>query len=143
MRSAASGDLARTRRLLELAARLYGEQNGVRIVHALLAYLFHVTPLAPDTVCGLLIHPRPELEDAMLTAAQQLYERGHHEGKLEGKAELLRRLLEYKFGTLTPRLQRRLAKADETTLQTWSVRLLTATCLNEVFPEEPRRKFRP
>jgi hypothetical protein len=49
LRSAASGDLERTRRLLERAVRLYGEQNGARIVHALLTYLFHVTPLAPFT----------------------------------------------------------------------------------------------
>jgi hypothetical protein len=140
LRGAASGDLERTRRLLELAARLYGERNGARIVHALLTYLFHVTPLAPDTVRGLLSHPRPELENAMLTAAQQLYERGHYEGKLEGEAELLRRLLEHKFGSLTPRLQRRIAEADETTLQAWSLRLLTANTLEEVFPKPPRRK---
>jgi hypothetical protein len=130
--------------MLERAARLYGEQNGARIVHALLTYLFHVTPLAPDTVRGLLTHPRPELEDAMLTAAQQLYERGRHEGKLEGKlegeAELLRRLLEHKFASLTRRLQRRLAEADEATLQMWSLRLLTAATLEEVFPKASRRR---
>jgi hypothetical protein len=130
--------------MLERAARLYGEQNGARIVHALLTYLFHVTPLAPDTVRGLLTHPRPELEDAMLAAAQQLYERGRHEGKLEGKlegeAELLRRLLEHKFASLTRRLQRRLAEADEATLQMWSLRLLTAATLEEVFPKASRRR---
>jgi hypothetical protein len=76
----------------------------------------------------------------MLTAAQQLYQRGHYEGKLEGEAELLRRLLEHKFGALTPRLRQRLAEADETTLQTWSLRLLTTATLDEVFPKASRRK---
>ena len=136
LRSAASGDPERTRRLLELAVRLYEERNGARIVHALLTYLFHVTPLAPDTVRGLLTHPRPELENAMLTAAQQLYERGHR----EGEAKLLRELLEHKFGALPKRIQQRLAEADEADLRTWSLRLLSAATLNEVFPKTPRRR---
>jgi len=136
LRSAASGDPERTRRLLDLAVRLYGERNGARIVHALLTYLFHVTPLAPDTVRDLLTHSRPELENAMLTAAQQLYERGHR----EGEAKLLREQLEYKFGALPKRIQQRLAEADEADLRTWSLRLLTATALDEVFPKTPRRR---
>ena len=50
LRTARGDDPERTRRLLELAARLYGEQNGARIVHALLIDLFPVTPLGPGTV---------------------------------------------------------------------------------------------
>ncbi|MGB5062933.1 MAG: Rpn family recombination-promoting nuclease/putative transposase [Candidatus Competibacter sp.] len=136
LRNAASGDPERTRRLLELAVGLYGERNGARIVHALLTYLFHVTPLAPDAVRGLLTHSRPELENAMLTAAQQLYERGHR----EGEAKLLREQLEYKFGALPKRIQQRLAEADEADLRTWSLRLLSAATLDEVFPKTPRRR---
>ncbi len=140
MRGAASGDLERTRRLLELAARLFGERNGARIVHALLTYLFYVTPLPPDTVRGLLSHPRPELENAMLTAAQQLYERGHREGKIEGEVKLLKQLLEHKFGPLPKRIERLVTSADEAALRTWSLRLLSAATLNEVFPKTPRRR---
>ena len=144
LRGAASGDSERTRRLLELAARLYGERNGARIVHALLTYLFRVTPLPPDTVRDLLSNPRPELEDAMLTAAQQLYQRGHREGKIEGKiegeAELLRQQLEYKFGPLPKRVQQLVARADEAALRAWSLRLLSAATLDEVFPKTPRRR---
>lgn len=62
LRSVASGDPECTRRLLERAVRLYGERNGARIVHALLTYLFHVTPLAADTVRDLRTHSRPELD---------------------------------------------------------------------------------
>lgn len=140
LRGAASGDLERTRRLLELAARLFGERNGARIVHALLTYLFYVTPLPPDTVRGLLSHPRPELENAMLTAAQQLYERGHREGKIEGEVKLLKQLLEHKFGPLPKRIERLVTSADEAALRTWSLRLLSAATLNEVFPKTPRRR---
>lgn len=147
LRSARSGDPERTRRLLELAGRLYGERNGTRIVHALLTYLFRVTTLAPDTVRSLLPAPRPELENAMLTAAQQLYERGHREGKLggklegklEGETELLRQLLEHKFGPLPKRLQQRLARADEAALRGWSLRLLAATTVDEVFRKPAKR----
>lgn len=61
----------------------------------------------------------------------------HREGKLEGKLEgeigLLRQQLEYKFGPLPKRLQQRLARADEATLRGWSLRLLAAATLEEVF----------
>lgn len=70
LRTARGDDPERTRRLLELAARLYGEQNGARIVHALLIDLFPVTPLGPGTVRSLFAAPRPELENAMFTAAR-------------------------------------------------------------------------
>jgi hypothetical protein len=52
LRSAASGDLERTRRLLELAARLYGEQNGARIVHALLDLFVPRHPARPGHRAG-------------------------------------------------------------------------------------------
>lgn len=76
----------------------------------------------------------------MLTAAQQLYERGHREGKLEGEIELLRQLLEHKFGPLPKRIQQRLAAADEAALRAWSLRVLTAATLDEIFPKAPRRR---
>ena len=96
----------------------------------------------------------------MLTAAQQLYQQGHREGKLEGRLEgrlegklegklegrleaeieLLRELLEHKFGALPKRVQQRLAAADETALRAWSLRLLTAATLDEVFSKTPRRR---
>ena len=81
-RGAGSGDPSRTRRLLELAARLLGERNSARIVHAVLSYLYHVTPLDPDTVRALFPQPRLALEDAMRTAAQQPYERGRRKNRL-------------------------------------------------------------
>ena len=43
---------ARTGRLLELTVRLFGKHNSARMVHAVINYLHHFTPLAPNTVAA-------------------------------------------------------------------------------------------
>ncbi|MDG4595467.1 MAG: hypothetical protein P9F75_07205, partial [Candidatus Contendobacter sp.] len=56
------------------------------------------------------------------------------------EAELLRQLLEHKFGPLPKRVRQLMARADEAALRAWSLRLLTAVTLDEVFPKTPRRR---
>jgi len=52
-----------------------------------------------------------------------------------GMQQLLRGLLESRFGPLSPEANARLAGADAATVQRWSLRVLTATCLDEVFAD--------
>ena len=46
---------------------------------------------------------------------------------------MLRRLLQAKFGALSPVYQRRIKQADAHTLLLWSERVLTAATLDDVF----------
>lgn len=55
------------------------------------------------------------------------------EGKAEGEAALLRRLLERRFGALPEWAVSRLQTADTTALETWGLRLIDAPSLEEVF----------
>jgi predicted transposase YdaD len=58
---------------------------------------------------------------------------GRQEGRQEGAAEVLRRQLSQRFGHLSPSVEKRLAKASEEQLAQWSVTLLDAQTLKQVF----------
>ncbi len=58
---------------------------------------------------------------------------GRREGKHEGTANMLRQLLEHKFGSLEERIVRQLQVADDRQLQEWGKRILTAKKLNDIF----------
>lgn len=60
---------------------------------------------------------------------------GRLEGRLEGEAALLQRLLVRKFGPLPEALQQRIKSAMPNQLETWSLNLLDAHTLAEVFTE--------
>jgi len=67
---------------------------------------------------------------------REIFEEGKQEGRQEGRQEeaavLLGRLLERRFGPLPPWAQQQLAAADIASLETWGLRLLEATSLEEV-----------
>jgi hypothetical protein len=55
-----------------------------------------------------------------------------HEGRQEGQAALLRRMLERRFGALSPALSARVASADPTLLEEWGLRILDAKTIDDV-----------
>jgi predicted transposase/invertase (TIGR01784 family) len=67
-----------------------------------------------------------------LTAARR---EGKVEGRTEGKADLLQRLLTLKFGQLTDEVSTRVAAASEAEIVRWSERVLSADTLASVFTE--------
>jgi predicted transposase/invertase (TIGR01784 family) len=58
---------------------------------------------------------------------------GRKEGRHEGTANMLRQLLEHKFGSLEERIVGQLQTADDRQLQEWGKRILTAATLNDIF----------
>ena len=57
---------------------------------------------------------------------------GRQEGLQQGRATLLARLLQLKFGPLDQATQLRLEQADEATLDLWAERILSAQSLGDV-----------
>jgi predicted transposase YdaD len=57
---------------------------------------------------------------------------GHQEGRQEEAVALLCRQLEHRFGPLPASTRQHIEAADTPTLETWSLRLLEATSLEEV-----------
>lgn len=60
---------------------------------------------------------------------------GVQEGRLEGESTLLQRQLTRKFGALPDTLQHRIQAATSAQLETWSLNILDAETLDEVFTE--------
>lgn len=58
---------------------------------------------------------------------------GRQEGRQEGASRILQRLLERKFGTVPGDVQTRLTQATPAELETWSLNVLDASTLDEVF----------
>ncbi|MCK9507692.1 MAG: Rpn family recombination-promoting nuclease/putative transposase [Pigmentiphaga sp.] len=62
---------------------------------------------------------------------------GRKEGRVEGQVELLHKQLARKFSPLPPNVEQRLHAATSETLEAWSLNLLDATTLDEVFRTAP------
>ncbi|WP_345252389.1 DUF4351 domain-containing protein, partial [Pigmentiphaga soli] len=58
---------------------------------------------------------------------------GRQEGRLEGAQALLQKQLAARFGPLPDPVRDRLAAADSALLEAWSIRLLSAASLRDVF----------
>lgn len=77
-----------------------------------------------------------ENEEEVVTAADQLFERGRVQGFEQGTRQTLLRLLRARFGTLPERALERVNAAEVATLQSWGLRVLTAATLEEALADE-------
>jgi hypothetical protein len=73
-----------------------------------------------------------ELNMPYITSAERI---GMEKGKLEGNYIMILRLLRHKFREVPEKYSQCLAQADAETLEVLAVRVLDATCLEEVFSE--------
>ncbi len=64
---------------------------------------------------------------------QQGIEKGEARGIEKGEALLLQRLLVRRFGALPNDVVARISAASQEQLESWSDRILDATCLNDIF----------
>ena len=72
-------------------------------------------------------------EEGREEGVQQGMQKGMQEGMQKGALQLLMRLLEKKFGVISPDLLAKLEQADETQILFWSENILTADTLGAVF----------
>jgi predicted transposase YdaD len=63
-------------------------------------------------------------------------QKGKQAGLVEGERLVITRLLEKRFGQLPYLLQIRLEQATLTELEQWSMELLSATCLEDIFKNQ-------
>jgi len=74
-----------------------------------------------------------QMEQIMGCITQPFYDRGMAEGKVEGEARILSRLLERRFGVVPEHLRQRIFAADVHTIESWVERAFDAPDLNSVF----------
>ena len=75
------------------------------------------------------------LENRVREWNRELSEEGRVEGRRQGEAALLLRLLDRRFGPLDARTRARVARAGSARLLEWGERFATATTLADVFGE--------
>ncbi|MFT3769880.1 MAG: hypothetical protein QM820_30995 [Minicystis sp.] len=87
----------------------------------------------------LLVVGEGEKEE-IVTAAEQLMQRGLEKGRTEGRVmerrEMLLDLLRARFGVLDPTAEARVLAADPDQLKGWMLRIVKAATMDEVFAEE-------
>lgn len=94
----------------------------------------------PVTIDSELMHEAlqrlvPERKEQIMGGfAQPYYDKGREDGKAEGEARVLLRLLEKRFGAVPDLIQQRISAADMATLETWVERVLDAPDLHSLFP---------
>ncbi|MEM7356205.1 MAG: DUF4351 domain-containing protein, partial [Acidobacteriota bacterium] len=98
--------------------------------------------LLPSRLPGVTVPEVRQLEEVrdMLTEhtidwTAEWRMKGLEEGRREGELALVSRLLERKFGSLSPTVRRRVEGATQGQILRWSERLLTADSLAEVFDD--------
>ncbi len=92
---------------------------------------------AKDALDRLSADPESRVRAEQREMALISYELGlsaaRREGRVEGKAELLQRLLTLKFGSLPNGIAASIARASDSELASWADRVLFATSLESVF----------
>jgi hypothetical protein len=68
-----------------------------------------------------------------LTFIDKYIQQGERQGERRGKAEMLLRLIQAKFGPPSPEVETRIERAEREQLDHWSVRVLTAQSTDELF----------
>ena len=127
---------------LDLVREVRGAPHGVAALVLIMRYIFATNePDKPEElVARLLAAVGNEGKEEIMTAADQLMERGREQGiqlglkqGLErGRREMLLDLLHERFGKLPDAAVARVTAADAAELQAWSKRVLTAPGLDDV-----------
>ncbi|MBF0304123.1 MAG: Rpn family recombination-promoting nuclease/putative transposase [Alphaproteobacteria bacterium] len=72
-------------------------------------------------------------EEGLQEGRQEGLQEGRQEGRRQGESIILRRILERRFGVLPDWARQRLSSADTALLEDWSLRVLDAESLDDVF----------
>ena len=117
----------------------YGREHVLRLFR-LIDWMMALSPELEPAFEQAMITLEQEHKMAFVTSIERLGEqrglkKGLAQGKLEGETALLQRLLVRKFGPLPNTLQQRIHSATPAQLETWSLNVLDAATLDDVFTE--------
>jgi len=92
--------------------------------------------LGPTFQSRALLKIGLEAKDTIVTAAQRYIEQGRQEGRQEGEAAVLLRLVRQRFGAaVDAHVERCIATASIAQLDTWATRIFSATTLSELLAD--------
>jgi len=121
---------------MDVAREVARAPNGLQALAQVMRYILEVNEhVAPEVLQALLEREiGPQAKDTIVTAGQQLIEQGRKEGRQQGFQEVLLRLLRQRFGDqVDTQVEQRIVTASVEQIETWSMRVLSAATLAELF----------
>ncbi len=127
------------RRILERVAKLKGSSRKIAFTKLMiLAGVRHLAAVVEQEARQMPIHydimDHEVIGPAIRKGLIQGKAQGRAEGKIEGAAALAERLLTTRFGPLSPKTKKSLAKLTLPELEDLAVKILTAKSIPELFP---------
>jgi len=116
--------------ILGLLRELEDQRTGVQYIITLLRYLSRVGGRAQRVRLTQMVEQTFKRGDQIMIS---MADEWVMEGKVLALAELLKRQLEWRFGTLPGEIKVKLDQADLAQLESWGVKLLYAGTLEDVF----------
>ncbi len=122
---------------VDLVREVRAAPHGAAALALIMRYIFATTePDKPEElVAKLLATVGDEGKEEIMTAADQLMERGRAQGRQQGLRDVVLTQLRARFGALPDAVVARVGVAGTAELDRWSVSLLTAPTLDGVFAD--------
>jgi len=136
---------------VQLMKEVQQAKDGLSALKAMFRYVLSVSRQAPsaEVLDHIARHVHSEVQEDIVTYAQQLREQGKQEGREEMREEMraqaqqmrareeqrLRTMLQIKFSTLTAEAEQRISNASLDQLDAWTIALLQVDTLEALFTE--------
>ncbi|MEO5334372.1 MAG: hypothetical protein H7839_20345, partial [Magnetococcus sp. YQC-5] len=92
-----------------------------------------------ENACIAIINARGAVINARMEGVEEGIqigeERGETRGVQKGKADILTRMLQYRFGAIPDWASKNILTAEPSVLEAWTLRMLDATTLDAVFTD--------
>jgi hypothetical protein len=123
------------RRWLDLVREIQAAPGGAEALALIWRYILVTNGQATpeEVVAQLLDVVGVEHTEEIMTAGEQLMERGRKDGLKEAREESVLKLLRSRFGAVPEPVVARIHAADSTRLAAWFDRALAAAALDDVF----------
>jgi Putative transposase, YhgA-like len=120
---------------MDLVREVRAAPHGAAALALIMRYIFATNePDRPEELIQrLLAAVGEEGKEEIMTAADQLMERGREQGREQERREMVLKLLRTRFGALPEAVAARVSAAGMMELDIWSMSVLTAPTLDDVF----------
>ena len=121
-------------RWMDIAREVGGAPNGLEALAQVMRYILEVNQHVGAEALQALLEREigPEAKDTIVTTGQQLIEQGIQ----QGIQRVLLRQLRQRFGdSVDARVEQRITRASVEQIDTWTMRVLSATTLAELFAD--------
>ncbi len=118
--------------ILSLLHAVADRRTALEILEVLLRYVVRATEKFDERDIRKIVEQSSIGEDIMQTFIDKYISQGIQQGIQQGEAKILLRQMEARFGRLPPWAKEKIEHADPESVETWSIRLLSADTPEDV-----------